>query len=161
VRTRFTEEEDRQILQMVDEFGRHEWNAVSRMLGTRTARQCRERWRHYLRPGIASAPWTYQEDTLLYQKFALLGPKWAQISTLFPGRTEVNVKNRWTKLSRDRQNGSGSIEDWIEMPHAIVHDFRQVSADSRPFPSISMMPPREDGSKRLNFLEMVMNSSGV
>jgi hypothetical protein len=100
---RFTEYEDNVILQMVEELGVHEWGAISSRLGTRTPRQCRERWRHYLHQVIETSPWTVDEDTLLEEEFRKVGPKWSQIALIFRGRTEVNLKNRWTRLNRQRR----------------------------------------------------------
>jgi hypothetical protein len=95
---RFTPREDRTILEMVNGFGTHAWAAIAQQLGGRTARQCRERYRHYLSPVIWSAPWTPEEDQLLRIQYQQHGPKWVQLSTLFPGRTAVNLKNRWVHL---------------------------------------------------------------
>jgi hypothetical protein len=103
---RFTEEEDNFILRMVNELGIHEWNLIAERLGTRTARQCRERWRHYLHPVIDIAPWSLEEDALLEEQYKQIGPKWSQISAMFHGRTEVNLKNRWTRLHRHRNKHS-------------------------------------------------------
>jgi hypothetical protein len=88
------------ILQMVEEFGPYEWDKIAVTLENRTARQCRERWRHYLQPAIDRNPWTADEDALLADEYGRKGPKWSEISQLFPGRTMVNVKNRWTVLRR-------------------------------------------------------------
>jgi hypothetical protein len=85
---------------MINETSVPEWSVIAQKLGTRTARQCRERWRHYLRPVIDTAPWTAREDALLETEYRRIGPKWAQISAVFPGRTDVNIKNRWTMIHR-------------------------------------------------------------
>jgi hypothetical protein len=98
---RFTEEEDTFILRMVNDFGVRDWSLVAKRLGTRTARQCRERWGHYLHPVIDIAPRSPEEDALLQEEYKLLGPKWSQISSHFPGRTAVNLKNRWARLHRN------------------------------------------------------------
>jgi hypothetical protein len=103
---RFTDAEDRAIIEMFEAMGIREWAVISRRLGTRTPRQCRERWRHYLRPVIAAAPWTPEEDELLRHEFMRCGPRWAQISALFSVRTEVNLKNRWTTLTREQTRPS-------------------------------------------------------
>jgi hypothetical protein len=92
---------------MVEELGIHEWGAISCKLGTRTPRQCRERWRHYLHPVIETSPWTVEEDALLEEEFRKIGPKWSQIALMFRGRTEVNLKNRWTRINRQRRKQAG------------------------------------------------------
>lgn len=43
-------------------------------------------------------PWTKEEDDLLEQKFNEMGPHWAKMAAFFPGRTDVNLKNRWSSL---------------------------------------------------------------
>jgi hypothetical protein len=147
VKRRFTDAEDRLISSLVGELGSHDWGTIARRLGTRTARQCRERWRHYLRPVIASGPWTREEDALLKQQVARYGPRWSQISALFTGRTEVNLKNRWTKLARGKAHGFGNelqAEDGAQDPRAVL-------------PSISRLlthVDRRDG----DFLHMVLNT---
>ncbi|OHT05741.1 Myb-like DNA-binding domain containing protein [Tritrichomonas foetus] len=103
MKRKFSEKEDQIILQMVEHFGIHSWNKISEALGTRTPRQCRERWRHYLKPVIKPTSWTQEEDQLLEMKFNELGPKWSIIAPFLPGRTEVNVKNRWTRICRIRK----------------------------------------------------------
>jgi hypothetical protein len=100
VKHRFTQREDLTILKMVQALGPHQWGQISQKLKTRTARQCRERWRHYLCPVIDRNPWTDEENALLAQEYGKSGPKWSQISPLFPGRMEVNLKNRWIRLHR-------------------------------------------------------------
>jgi hypothetical protein len=61
----------------------------------RSDRQCRERWKNYLAPGLNQGPWTKAEDRLLVEKFRQFGPKWAQIILSFPHRSNIDVKNRW------------------------------------------------------------------
>jgi hypothetical protein len=56
----------------------------------------------YLHPFVSTTPWTAQEDDILMTEYRTLGAKWAAIALFLPGRTEVHVKNRWSKLDRDR-----------------------------------------------------------
>jgi hypothetical protein len=83
-----------------------DWHAIADSLPTRSARQCRERWRSYLLPAINPEPWTLEEDAILDREFDNLGPKWSAIALFLPGRTEVHVKNRWSKLCRDRSKSA-------------------------------------------------------
>ena len=110
MKRKFSEKEDQIILHMVDKLGIHSWNEISKRIsetiGRRTSRQCRERWRHYLKPEISQSSWTKDEDSILEEKYNEFGPKWSIIATFLPGRTEVNAKNRWTRLCRMRRKQS-------------------------------------------------------
>lgn len=104
IRHSFTDKEDEQIKKLVLEYGEHDWKTISDNLGTRTPRQCRERYRNYLMPGIVNGPWTVDDDMLLYSKYLEIGPHWTIISQFFPSRSEINIKNRWAALSNKRNN---------------------------------------------------------
>ena len=95
----FTKEEDTYLKFLVSVFGTSQWEVVASMIGNRTARQCRERYKNYLSPSINNSPWTPEEDVVLLTKYSQLGPKWSQISTFFNGRTDVMVKNRYSTLT--------------------------------------------------------------
>ena len=99
---KFTPEEDQKIQSMVSELGTHSWKEIAAALN-RTPRQCRERWKHYLSQTIEKSPWTSQEDAILEKMHVEIGPKWSIIAQSLPGRTDVNIKNRWALLCR-KQN---------------------------------------------------------
>ena len=90
----FTSQEDIQLLKLVGTFGTN-WKAVSTYMNGRTQRQCRERYRTYLAPGIKNDPWTKEEDDIVKEKYLIFGPKWALISTFVPGRSDNSIKNRF------------------------------------------------------------------
>ncbi|OHS93588.1 Myb-like DNA-binding domain containing protein [Tritrichomonas foetus] len=98
-RQKFTPEEDQKLKDLVEELGEANWNEVANRLSTRSARQCRERFKNYLSPSIKNDPWTEEDDNKLKEKFAEYGPKWSLIATFFPSRSDVNIKNHWTRLS--------------------------------------------------------------
>lgn len=108
VHQKFSPQEDEFLKKVVDNLGTSDWNAVSRAFGNvRTPRQCRERWKNYLSPGLNKAPWTDEEDQLLFQLYQQFGAQWVKISKQFSGRTDINVKNRWvTKFKRNTSGGS-------------------------------------------------------
>jgi hypothetical protein len=116
---KFTNAEDSQILELIDRFGGADWDAIARVVQGRTARQCRERWRHYLKPMIKNTPWTAEEDQILIREFANLGAKWSALALFLPGRTDVNVKNRWIRLTKaEARQGSigGESPPQVEIP---------------------------------------------
>jgi hypothetical protein len=98
-RQKFSVQEDELLRDLVAELGTNSWGEVAVRLGTRSARQCRERFKNYLSPNLRNGQWTEEEDKLLSEKFAEFGAKWSLIVSFFPSRSEVNLKNRWTQLT--------------------------------------------------------------
>lgn len=74
-----------------------DWKGIGQMMN-KTARQCRDRYKNYLSPGIVNGPWTAEEDILLRESVESLGCHWSVMMKYFPGRTDVNLKNRWSIL---------------------------------------------------------------
>ncbi|OHS93974.1 hypothetical protein TRFO_11451 [Tritrichomonas foetus] len=99
-RKAFSPEEDALIANFVNINGATKWDIVASFLPGRNARQCRERWRSSLSPGLTNGPWTKEEDKLLVKLHSQFGPKWSQISKYFVGRSDYNVKNRWQRFQR-------------------------------------------------------------
>ncbi|EAY22992.1 Myb-like DNA-binding domain containing protein [Trichomonas vaginalis G3] len=93
----FTPEEDVHLQSLVQIYST-DWKTISSIMGTRSPRQCRERYLNYLAPGLANDKWTPQEDQLLIEKQKLFGKKWIHIAKFFPHRSSANIKNRWSQL---------------------------------------------------------------
>lgn len=96
-RRAFTPEEDIKITQLVKIHGTGKWDIVASCLEGRNAKQCRERWRAFLSPGMVNGPWKQEEDQLLVKLYQQYGPKWAQFTRFFKGRSDYNIKNRWRR----------------------------------------------------------------
>lgn len=97
-RQMFTQAEDANLRRLVCQYGAKHWKLISRLMQTRSTRQCRERYKNYLDPNINRNPWSEEEDALIIQKVAELGPKWSLMSNLFKSRTDVSIKNRYSSL---------------------------------------------------------------
>jgi len=91
----FTIVEDAALLQLVHQFGIGKWKEIASHIPGRTDRQCRERYKTYLAPGIRNDPWSPEEDDILAQKVKQYGQKWAIISKYLNGRTDNAIKNRY------------------------------------------------------------------
>jgi hypothetical protein len=98
-RKKFSPQEDANLMMLVAQFGSLAWETISREMPGRNARQCRERWKHYLCVGFSERPWTKAEDDLLLRKRQELGPRWTKLSHLFQNRSDIQIKARWLKLT--------------------------------------------------------------
>ncbi|MDR0662179.1 MAG: SANT/Myb domain-containing protein, partial [Holosporales bacterium] len=60
-RNMFTPEEDRLLREHVKVMGTKDWKGIAQQMSGRNARQCRERWKNYLAPGLNLGLWTKDE----------------------------------------------------------------------------------------------------
>jgi hypothetical protein len=96
-RKAFIPAEDLLLSHLVAIHGCNKWDVIARFMNCRNARQCRERWRTVLTPGLVNGPWSRAEDLLLTQLYQEHGPRWSLIAKQFKGRSDCNVKNRWER----------------------------------------------------------------
>jgi hypothetical protein len=100
VKQPFTPYEDQIIIAFVNQYGPSDFSQIPKVLPQRTVRQCRERWRLYLNPTVIKSEFTTEEDNTLKQKYIELNGKWCQITKYLPGRTDVQLKFRFSILER-------------------------------------------------------------
>ena len=55
------------------------------------------RYINYLRPGIDKEKWSFEEDMKLIKLSQEHNRRWKQISPFFPHRTELQIKNRFSR----------------------------------------------------------------
>jgi hypothetical protein len=104
---------------------------VACQMGSRNARQCRERYKNYLDPNLSSAIWTADEDRLLCDKVKRLGTRWSTIAAFFNNRSVMALRNRWQLLERHhtkretRKHGTETAlrsRDGVAAPRSKVAD---------------------------------------
>lgn len=132
-RQKFTQEEDEIMYRFVEENGPTGWHRIVPLIPSRTARQCRERWKNYLAPNVNHDPWTPEEDRLLEEKVQQFGQSWSKIVAFFPNRTDVIIKNRYALLKRHSANGRLSISYQQVYPQP-CHEFRPVCSQEQTVP---------------------------
>lgn len=97
--SKFSATEDALLLQIVSSMEAPVWPLVAERLGTRTARQCRERYKNYLAPDLSNQQWTPEEENLLSELYDRIGPKWVEMKPFFPARSCVNIKVKHGQLA--------------------------------------------------------------
>lgn len=135
IRNKFTPEEDKKLVDLIKQHGDRSWNLVSKLMGTRNQRQCRERWKHYLSCDMKNSlkPWTKEEDEILINKYNELGAKWTKIARELPGRSDLQVKVRYMKHLRHKKNkyihGESETSDEDFYPDDDDDEYKKNSVD--------------------------------
>ncbi|KAL1925056.1 uncharacterized protein VTP21DRAFT_4710 [Calcarisporiella thermophila] len=109
----WTAEEDRYLLSLVNELGPEKWVLIASRLGTRTGKQCRERWHNHLDPTIDKSPFTPEEEALVFKLYEQMGSKWAEIARTMAcygvRRSDNQLKNLYnTAMQRRKRHAMNS-----------------------------------------------------
>lgn len=99
----FTDKEDKKLLKLKTKYPEITWEEISKLMKTKSDRQCKDRYNNYLDPNINKAPFNREEDKLLIDKYNEMGSKWKKIKSFFPDRSEVQVRNRCQKILRGKE----------------------------------------------------------
>ena len=109
----WTQKEDERLLNLVNRFGAEKWVIIALKLGSRTGKQCRERWHNHVNPTLNKAPFSNEEEGLIEDLYTNIGPRWAEIAKRLQGRSDNAVKNYWNttmqkKYRRSLSSGANS-----------------------------------------------------
>lgn len=91
----WTTAEDQYLLELVQTQGAANWVRISGLIGTRSPKQCRERYHQNLKPSLNLDPITPEEGVLIERMVAEMGKRWAEIARRLHNRSDNAVKNWW------------------------------------------------------------------
>ncbi|KAF2279355.1 uncharacterized protein EI97DRAFT_439719 [Westerdykella ornata] len=130
----WSQHEDRILIDLVQRKGPHNWVRISNEIGSRTPKQCRERYHQNLKPNLNHNPITQEEGEIIEQLVLEIGKKWAEIARRLPGRSDNAVKNWWNGgVHRRRRNTERQAQRHMQQPSHASHP----SHSHQPYPYLS------------------------
>ncbi|KAM3479319.1 hypothetical protein MY5147_001800 [Beauveria neobassiana] len=146
--------EDEFLMQLVNQHGPLNWVRISTTLGTRTPKQCRERFHQNLKPSLNHEPITAEEGVQIERLVGEIGKRWAEIARRLHGRSDNAVKNWWNGSQNRRKrydrrrnaNAIGSeglrLSNTASMSLGWTHLYRHLARLSRPTLTVIITPHR-------------------
>lgn len=111
----WSKEEDVLLSQLVKS-GSMTWKQISACIPHRSTKQCKEHWRHVLDPNVDRSPWTAKEDQFLLEGQRVHGNSWSKIALLLPGRTQLQIRDRWRHLLGVRRKRNKEAQEGQSQP---------------------------------------------
>ncbi|CAH8362767.1 unnamed protein product [Eruca vesicaria subsp. sativa] len=149
VNGKWTAEEDRILIQLVEKYGLQKWSHIAQVLPGRIGKQCRERG--------GKETWTEEEDKVLIEFHKEIGNKWAEIAKRLPGRTENSIKNHWNATKR-RQFSKRKCRSKYPRP-SLLQDYIQIlGLEALSSSSVPARGIRRESSKKKDIMAVDENN---
>ena len=97
---KFTLQEDRQLLNLVAQFGTA-WNFISKIIKNRNSKQLRLRYTNHLDIRINKNKFTKEDDCLILKLFEIYKNSWGRYVSFLNNRSTDKIKRRYLKIIKN------------------------------------------------------------
>jgi Myb-like DNA-binding protein FlbD len=95
--------EDAYLVRLVHTQGALNWVRIAQLIGSRSPKQCRERYHQNLSPTLNHEPISPEEGLQIERMVGEMGKRWSEIARRLHGRSDNAIKNWWNGSRNRRQ----------------------------------------------------------
>ncbi|KAL7925276.1 hypothetical protein ACQKWADRAFT_283526 [Trichoderma austrokoningii] len=102
-------DESFRLVTLINKTGAQNWVTVASLMGSRNAKQCRERYHQNLDPSLRHDPISEDEAARIMDLYRRYGSAWARIAEQLPGRSDNAIKNYVNGLVNKTRRAEGRL----------------------------------------------------